>query len=82
MKSSIKSNVVLRRALTISELERLKIISDTDNVMRSCAHAGITHKTWMRIYKHNGVTKTTTIASLLEYADVVKKVADKQLNAA
>lgn len=81
MKNSVKSIVVFRRAFTRSELEKLKILDETNNVMRACSHAGISHPTWIRIYKNNGVTKTTTIASLLEYADVVQKAAKKELAA-
>lgn len=79
MKNENKT-VVFRRALTAKELHKLKIVVDTENISRACIYAGISQPTWRRIYTHGGVTKTNTIQSLMEYADTVKRVVNKELN--
>ncbi len=79
MKEELNQTAIFRRPLTKHELERLRIIAQTENITRACTHAGISLPTWSRIYKSNGPTKTTTIALLLAYADKVKKAAKKEL---
>lgn len=79
MKNKTTNTAIFRRALTRQELERLRIIAETENITRACRFAGITLPTWARVYKHNGITKTTTISALLDYAQQVHKAAKKEL---
>ena len=74
MKQNVNQTAIFRRPLTKHELERLRIIAQTENITRACTHAGISLPTWSRIYKANGPTKTTTIAlQCLNFLEVLDK---------
>lgn len=76
-KSSIKKMPIVRKALTDSEKEKLKVLSENRLATQAATYAGISKKTFWLIM--NGAkTKPDTIKKLLKYTTEV----EKQLKAA